>query len=56
MPFRDAYRRIGALVNATRTAGRRLATLDAADLEREGLPATLVEHLDPVRAARRRSG
>jgi len=55
MPFRDAYRRIGALVNATRTAGRRLATLDAADLEREGLPATLVEHLDPVRAAQRRS-
>jgi argininosuccinate lyase len=55
MPFRDAYRRIGALVNATRAAGRRLATLDAEDLTREGLPATLAEHLDPVRAAHRRS-
>ncbi len=55
MPFRDAYRRIGALVNETRGEGRRLAQLDAADLVRHGLDPALVDRLDPVAAARRRS-
>lgn len=55
MPFREAYRRIGALVGAQRQAGRRLAQLDAATLEAQGLPQLLLQHLDPLASARRRS-
>lgn len=54
-PFRDAYRRIGALVSATRAQGRRLATLTADDLERAGLDPALVDRLDPIASARRRA-
>jgi argininosuccinate lyase len=55
MPFRDAYRSIGALVRAQRSAGRRLAALDTATLDAHGLPHTLLDLLDPIEAAHRRS-
>jgi argininosuccinate lyase len=55
MPFRDAYRSIGALVVAQRGAGRRLADLGAGDLDAHGLPHALLQRLDPIEAARRRS-
>ncbi|MBC7975521.1 MAG: argininosuccinate lyase, partial [Myxococcales bacterium] len=55
VPFRDAYRSIGALVRAQRAAGLRLADLDAGTLDAHGLPHTLLGRLDPVEAARRRS-
>ncbi|MBK6917974.1 MAG: argininosuccinate lyase [Deltaproteobacteria bacterium] len=55
VPFRDAYRSIGALVSELRAAGRRLASLDAAELAARGLPASLAERLDPEAVARRRS-
>jgi len=55
MPFREAYGHIGRLVVAQRGQGRRLADLQSGDLARAGLPATLVDHLDPVASAHRRS-
>ena len=55
MAFRDAYRSIGALVNAQRGAGRRLAQLTVSELDAHGLPHTLLQRLDVVEAARRRS-
>jgi len=55
VPFRDAYGRIGALVSSMRGQRRRLASLTAADLDAAGLDRALLERLDPVVAARRRS-
>ena len=55
MPFRDAYRKVGALVDAQRSAGRRLADLQAEDLARVGLSEDLLARLDPIAAAHRRS-
>ena len=50
VPFRSAYRSIGALVAAQRSKGARLIDLKAADLEAAELPLSLLEHLD-VRAS-----
>jgi argininosuccinate lyase len=55
MPFRDAYQRIGQVVLAQRSAGRRLADLTAADLAGMGLPEQLLDHLDVAESARCRS-
>jgi argininosuccinate lyase len=55
VPFRDAYRKVGALVQAQRSAGKRLADLGADDLSRAGFDPALVSRLDPVAAAHRRS-
>ena len=55
MPFRSAYRRIGALVAAQRSKGQRLVDLGADDLAAASLPLTLLEHLDPAASAARRA-
>lgn len=46
VPFRSAYRQIGALVAAQRSKGARLVDLAAADLEAAGLPLSILDHLD----------
>lgn len=55
MPFRDAYRAIGGLVTAMRGRGKRLVDLDTSDLAAAHLDAGLLERLDPIASARRRS-
>jgi argininosuccinate lyase len=56
MAFRDAYRAIGGLVTRMRGEGRRLMDLGAAELQTAGLDASLLDRLDLVASARRRSG
>ncbi len=54
-PFRVAYRQIGALVAAQRCRDKRLADLEASDLEAAGLTTSLLEFLDVRASARRRA-
>ncbi len=55
VPFRRAYRKVGALVARQRAAGRRLVDLTPEELADEGFPPEAAECLDVVRAARRRA-
>jgi argininosuccinate lyase len=55
VPFRDAYRRIGALVQQQCASGHRLADLGPDDLAAHDLPASCLERLDPVACARART-
>ncbi len=55
MAFRDAYGKVGALVAAQRSAGKRLADLTADDLAAADMDPTLLERLDPTLAAKRRA-
>ncbi|MCA9698030.1 MAG: argininosuccinate lyase, partial [Myxococcales bacterium] len=55
VPFRVAYRKIGALVAGQRSKDRRLVDLTAEDLAAAELPASLLEHLDVVASAKRRA-
>ncbi len=55
MAFRDAYQHVGRLVAGQRARGQRLVDLSAETLAEAGLPASLLECLDPVESARRRS-
>ncbi len=55
MPFRVAYRKIGALVAQQRSKGKRLVELTVEDLAAVELPVDLLEHLDVAASARRRS-
>jgi argininosuccinate lyase len=54
-PFREAYQKVGSLVASQRERGKRLVDLTAADLETAGLPASLLERLDPAASAVRRA-
>ncbi|NVB40020.1 argininosuccinate lyase [Pseudenhygromyxa sp. WMMC2535] len=55
VPFRQAYRKIGALVAGQRAKGKRLVDLETADLDAAGLPHSLLECLDVEASARRRA-
>jgi argininosuccinate lyase len=60
VPFRDAYRRIGALVAHQRARGLRLADLGPGDLATAALaplalPTSLLDHLDPTASAHART-
>jgi argininosuccinate lyase len=56
VPFRVAYRKIGALVAAQRSVGKRLVDLTREDLQATELPLELLEALDVAESARRRAG
>jgi argininosuccinate lyase len=55
VPFRTAYRQIGALVAAQRSNGKRLVDLTATELEPIGLPLSLLEQLDVRASASKRA-
>jgi argininosuccinate lyase len=55
VPFRSAYRKIGALVASQRAAGQRLVELDGDRLDAADLPRSLLDQLDVESSARRRS-
>jgi argininosuccinate lyase len=55
VPFRVAYRQIGALVAMQRGRGARLMGLTAADLEAAKLPLSLLEQLDVRASAKKRA-
>jgi len=55
VPFREAYRRVGALVAAQRAKGARLVDLRADELTEAGFPAEAASLLDVAHAARRRA-
>lgn len=54
-PFREAYQKVGSLVATQRERGKRLVDLTAEDLKTAGLPATILDHLDPAASAKRRA-
>ncbi|MCA9692812.1 MAG: argininosuccinate lyase [Myxococcales bacterium] len=55
LAFRDAYLAVGRLVAAQRERGRRLADLTGDDLQRAGLPTSLLDRLDLAQSARTRA-
>ena len=55
VPFRVAYRQIGALVVRQREQGERLVDLRAEDLAAADLPASLLDQLDVRASARARA-
>jgi argininosuccinate lyase len=55
VPFRSAYRQIGALVAAQRSKGMRLVDLTATDLEAVELPLSLLGQLDVRASASKRA-
>jgi argininosuccinate lyase len=55
VPFRVAYRQIGALVAEQRSKGMRLVDLTTTDLETSKLPLSLLEQLDVRASANKRA-